>query len=106
MSDPKPDPRELPNFDAFRTAVRDGQPSREAVLAWADKMEEWAKCAAAEVDKLDKAIEEERVRMEGYEREIAEARNAADELEALEEKILDLERGLITQDELQLAIRS
>lgn len=104
MSDPDYDPRKLPRFDALRDALT-SNPSRESVLAWVEKLEGWAKAAIAELEDHDDEVSKLEVQISALKKDAMEMRDAADELEALQEKILDLERGIVDPQELVLEVQ-
>lgn len=100
MSDPEsPDPRELPRFDAIRQYLN-GNPDRAKVLAWVDKMEAWAQAATSEIEKVEQDRDSDRDKMEDYEKELSKARDDAEAYEHLVEQIMDVERGLMSFEEL------
>lgn len=95
MADESPDIERVPNFEALRAYLNE-KPKRENVLKWVDKLEAWCTEIREELTKHDKAIEHRDEELDKKDERIAELESDVHSLEWDSERLLDIERGLIT----------
>lgn len=95
MADESPDIERVPNFDALREYLN-GKPDRAAVLKWVDKLQSWCEEIRGELTKQDKALEGRDEELDKREERIGELESQVHSLEWDDERLADVERGIIT----------
>lgn len=98
MADESPDIERVPNFEALREYLN-GKPDRTAVLKWMDKLENWCTEIRSELTKQDKALEGRDEELDKKDERTAELESQVHSLEWDDERLSDVERGLITFEE-------
>lgn len=99
MPEPPVDITRVPNFGALREYLG-GTPARDAVAKWVDKLEAWCTEIREELTKHDKALDAARGQILALEEESVATADINARLESLEEELRDVERGVITFEEL------